>query len=107
MTRYLFVCAYAQSRSKYFAERFMEDGELALFCGHNEEADFKISKHYIEWADIVILLDKDIERTIHYHYMLTEDKQIIKHYIDDEPAIFNKEMLKLQNKLAREDEYYE
>lgn len=104
--RYLFVCAYAQSRSKWFAEKFMEDGELALFCGHVEDADFKISKQYIEWADIVILLDKDIERTIHYHYMLTEDKQIVKHYIEDEPVIFNRELKKLQNKLAKENGWY-
>jgi len=103
--RYLFVCAYAQSRSKYFAERFMEDGEKALFCGHCEDADFKINKHYIDWADVIVLLDKDIERTVHFKYLLNTEKQIFKHYIDDNPAIFRNEYRKVQNKV-KIDEWY-
>lgn len=101
--RYLFICAYAQSRSKYMAEEFMKMGYMSMFCGYLDDADFKITKEHIEWADTIILLCKHIERTIHYSYIVEGaeiyDKHLIKHYIDDEPSTFNKELTNLTTTL--------
>ena len=84
----LFVCAYGQSRSKWFAEKFMTMGCKALFCGYLPEADFILNKHYIEWADEIILLDRYIERENIYCELEVCGKLITKYYIDDEPQYF-------------------
>lgn len=102
--RYLFICAYAQSRSKFMAERFMETGKKAMFVGYEEDADFKITKEHIDWADVIILLCKHIERTVHYDYIQAkvadsnneeEYKHIIRYYIKDEPQRFEQEYVNL------------
>ena len=106
--RYLFVCAYAQSRSKFMAERFMDIGKRAMFVGYEDDADFKITKEHIDWADEIILLCEHIERTVHYDYIQAkvadsnneeEYKTYIKHYIDDEPQRFEQEYVSLMTTL--------
>lgn len=89
--RVLFICMYGQSRSRWFAEKFMTLGIKAMFCGHyTEHADFPITKHHIEWAEEIVLLDKDIKRTVHYDVILKSGKIVLEHFIEDEPYKFEK-----------------
>lgn len=103
--KYLFICAYAQSRSKAFSERFMKMGIKSMFAGHFvEEADFPLSKKHIEWADVIVFLDSGITKTtnletIHNYH----GKEIIKHYITDEPKYFEEEINILIHKLEKEN----
>jgi predicted protein tyrosine phosphatase len=103
--KYLFICNYGQSRSKWFAEQFMKKGKLALFCGINELADFRISKHYLEWADIIICLEEYIPKTLHNeaidYYTNNFDKCRVDFYIDDEPMKFYSKYLELEKNLVR------
>ena len=91
------------------AERFMDIGKRAMFVGYTEEADFKITKEHIDWADEIILLCKHIERTIHYDYIQAKvaDSEVeekyktyIKYYIDDEPQRFEQEYINLMTRLG-------
>ncbi len=84
----LFVCAYGQSRSKWFAEKFMSLGIKSMFCGYLDDADFPITKHHIYWADEIVLLDKDIKRTIHYEAIINSNKIVLENFIEDEPKLF-------------------
>lgn len=87
--RVLFICMYGQSRSRWFAEKFMTMGYKALWCGHyTEHADFPLTKHHIEWATEIVLLDKDIKRTVHYNVIMNSDKVVLEHYLEDEPGKF-------------------
>ena len=89
--RVLFVCMYGQSRSRWFAEKFMELGIKAMYCGHyTEHADFPITKHHIDWADEIVLLDKDIKRTVHYDVINKSGKVVLENFIEDEPHKFEK-----------------
>jgi len=88
--KYLFVCDYAQSRSKWFAERFMEFGRKAMFAGWvKEDADFPLTKEHLEWTDVIVLLDKDIKRQTDYDAIVGSGKRIIEHFIEDEPQYFD------------------
>lgn len=88
--RVLFVCAFAQSRSKWFAERFMDMGIKAMFCGHDIHADFPMTKKHIEWATEIVLLDKDIKRTHYYNMIKESNKEVLECFIQDEPYLFEK-----------------
>lgn len=88
--KYLFVCAFGQSRSRQFAEKTMLRGYRAMFCGYDDEADVKINKYIMKWADEVILLDEYINRTHHWNYLLFTKKSYTLFFIDDNPVMFNK-----------------
>jgi len=81
--KYLFVCQFGQSRSRWFAERFMEMGIKAVFCGWDSEADIKFNFPLIEWSDKIIVLDKDFET-----YNSIMDVDCLNFYIEDEPGNF-------------------
>jgi len=100
---YLFVCAFGQSRSRQFAEMAMKNGFKALFCGYLDEADFILNKHYLEWADVIILMDNYVERTIHYNAINNSNKIIIKYYIEDEPSTFKMLYPKLIREINKND----
>ncbi len=84
----LYLCAYGQSRSRYFAEQDMLRGKIALFCGYDEGADIHINLALIEWADRVVILDKDFVRDIEYHAVENLSEELIHNYIEDIPWKF-------------------
>lgn len=92
--RYLFICVFGESRSRYFAERFMEMGIKALPCGYDIEASIKFNKSLINWADEIILLDKHLTPECDYIMPNT----YIEYYINDEPVKFNKYFIDFLNK---------
>lgn len=97
--KYIFICAYAQSRSKYFAERFIQEGNLALFCGHQREADIILSQIHLDWSDVIVVLDKDIIYEPKPFDMLAEEqrkgKPVINFWIDDTPSTFEEKYQEL------------
>lgn len=94
--RYLFVCAFGQSRSRYFAEMFMKNGFMAIFCGYDSEADIVISKELVEWSDEIILLDKNNIKCKWLNHLL-EGKNSFNFFIEDIPTFFQVEFEKFLN----------
>ncbi len=90
--RWLFVCAYGQSRSRWFSERFMMMGVRSLFCGYEPEADIMFTRDLVEWADKIVCLDKDFHRVSWVDPFITEiinDKVVwIDYFIQDESNTF-------------------
>jgi len=88
----LFICDYAQSRSKYFAEKFQEHGYNAKYRGFCKEADYPLNNKIIDWSNIIIVLsnswiyEKEFEEFL--NYAEERGKDIRYCMIDDEPRIF-------------------
>lgn len=82
----LFICAFGQSRSRYFAEQMMLKGYMSLFCGYDKEADIKYNKELMLWATKIVILDNYFLQTSEGKYL---EKDHIKFYIDDEPSSHN------------------
>lgn len=91
--RILFVCAFGQSRSKFFAEKFMTLGYKAMFCGFDDLADFKISKAHIDWCDEIVLLDENWNKFDRVKTLISIAKEnnvtIIEHYLEDDQRYFD------------------
>lgn len=83
--RYLFVCMYGESRSRFFAEKMMQRGEMAMFSGWTDDAEPMIMPWMEEWADLIIILDKDIDR---FERRLDMSKSA-SFFIEDKPEEFN------------------
>ncbi len=90
--RWLFVCAYGQSRSRWFSERFMMMGIRSVFCGYEDEADIKFNRDLLEWADKIVCLDKDFHRLVWLDPFISDtvkDKNVwIDFFLDDDPQTF-------------------
>lgn len=102
--KYLFVCGFGQSRSLYFAERFMLKGMMALFCGFDDYADITFDAWNIKWADTIIVLDNahehDEESKEYLNFASSLNKEIILFHIQDEPELFNEkfnELIEMMN----------
>ena len=68
VTKTLFICAYAQSRSKWFAEMYMRKGRKAMFAGWCADADFPLNAQHLDWADEIVFLDKVLSALLVCHY---------------------------------------
>lgn len=100
--KYLFICQFGQSRSRYFAERFMEMGIKSLFCGFDDNADIVLNKNLIKHYDILIILDKDFYRNIKLIDLIDYyEKEYIKFYIDDEPINFDNKFREFMEKFEK------
>lgn len=93
--RILFICAFGESRSRFFAEKFMKLGYMAMFAGFDDYASIRVQKGMIEWADEIVILDKYWEKVDDVKSWIIEardgyDKTILEHYIEDEQQIFDK-----------------
>lgn len=89
---FLFICDYAQSRSKYFAEKFQEKGYNATYRGFSDEADYPLNEKIIDWSNVVVVLsnswlyEPEFENWL--KYAENTGKDIRYCMIDDEPRIF-------------------
>lgn len=92
----LFICAFGQSRSRYFAERMMELGYKSVFCGHDSYSDIQVKDQLISWADAVVILDEYFVKSAYWMYVkrteLMRNKKIIKYFIEDEPVYFEEKL---------------
>lgn len=53
----LFVCMFGQSRSKWFANRCIQENIDAKYCGWFQEADIVLNEELTLWADVIVILD--------------------------------------------------
>lgn len=83
----------------------MLKGSKSMFCGFDDEADFKLNKNHLKWANVIILLDKNIKRekifdTINsYVEEHPYTKKTLEYFIEDNPETFNKIYPKLVMKV--------
>lgn len=96
---FLFICDFSQSRSKYFAEKFIEKGYNAKFRGFSEDADYPLSEKIIDWSNMIIVLsnswmyEKEFKNWL--KYAESQGKEIRYCMIEDNPQIFPKEVEKI------------
>lgn len=95
--RILYICTFGQSRSRYFAEESMKLGYMSLFCGYDDEADFVLSKNYLDWATHIVILDSYFFKAMGLLDELN-NKKLILYYIDDEPVEFREWFINFRNK---------
>lgn len=102
----LFVCDYAQSRSKYFAQAFQEKGFNAKYRGFSNEADYPLNNTIIDWSDIIIVLSKSWVFVDEYADWLRlaefKGKDVRYCMIPDEPSIFDQNIKEVLGWLEEE-----
>ncbi len=95
----LFICDYAQSRSKYFAEKFQELGYNTKYRGFCKEADIPINEIILNWSNVVIVLSDSWLHDDEFHNWLkiaeSMKKEIRYFHISDEPGKFSEKFQKL------------
>ena len=75
MTKLLFVCSENRLRSPTGEEVFSAyDGVEAIGCGTNSDAETPISGDLIEWADVVLVMEKS-----HKNKVSKKFKELLKH----------------------------
>lgn len=106
--KYLFLCAYGQSRSTYFAQECMLHGFMTLFAGYykSDDNNIEMQEYHFEWADTIILLDESYKRDKVLKLVIDEwtekyKNKVIHYYIKDEPATFKKLFPKIINKINK------
>lgn len=92
--RVLFICMNGESRSRFFAEKFMKLGYMAMFAGYADNSFLIIQKGMFKWADEIVLLDKywNKDNAMQYYidYANENGKVVIEHYLEDEQIQFDK-----------------
>ena len=69
MKRLLFVCSENRLRSPTAEELFSEyDGVEAIGCGTNSDAETPLSGDLIEWADVVLVMEKSHRSKVSKRY---------------------------------------
>lgn len=91
--RILFICAYGQSRSRFFAEKFMSLGYKAMFAGFDELAEIRVQRGMFNWANEIVLLDEHWNKDTMTDFLVTEakslEKTVLEYYIADEQSKFD------------------
>ena len=62
-----------ESRSRFFAEKFMKLGYMAMFAGYADNSFLIIQKGMFKWADEIVLLDKYWNKDNAMQYCLLDD----------------------------------
>ncbi|MBW2998855.1 hypothetical protein KY321_04920 [Candidatus Woesearchaeota archaeon] len=97
----LTVCHNGILRSRILAEYLMEKGYNTQFCGVNEHSDNYITQQKVDFADIIIVLEKQWK-----DYITTRlevgNKKIIELDISEDPEVYGKEAVKLYKKDSHE-----
>ncbi len=104
MSKILFICSFGQSRSRWFAEKFMDNGIKAQFCGYDKEATPKLENWAIDWADIIVILDKHFSDNVNLiEFPNFSLKEVIHFHIEDKPYEFHQYLF---NNQKLRDLYY-
>jgi predicted protein tyrosine phosphatase len=85
MKRLLFICSENRLRSPTAEAVFSEyDGVEAIGAGTNADADTPVSGDLIEWADIVLVMEKVHRNKVSKKYKeLLKDKRVVVLEIPD------------------------
>lgn len=97
MKRLLFVCSENRLRSPTAETVFSEyDGVEAIGAGTNSDAETPVSGDLIEWADIILVMEKAHRNKVSKKYKsLLKDKRLIVLDIPDNYECMQPELIKL------------
>lgn len=97
MKRLLFVCSENRLRSPTGEEVFSEyEGVEAIGAGTNSDAETPVSGDLIEWADIILVMEKSHRNKISKKYKeLLKDKRLLVLDIPDNYERMQPELVKL------------
>lgn len=104
MKKLLFVCSENRLRSPTAEAVFSEyDGVEAIGAGTNSDADTPVSGDLIEWADVILVMEKTHRNKISKKYKpLLKNKRLIVLDIPDNYACMDPELIKLlKSKVSR------
>lgn len=88
--KYLFICAFGESRSKFYSDKFTLNGFNSKYCGFDKLAVNKFNSSLLKWSDVIIVLDEYFikYRAKYYLFNTIKHKTKIEFFIDDEPKNF-------------------
>ncbi|MEM6580363.1 MAG: phosphotyrosine protein phosphatase [Pseudomonadota bacterium] len=97
MKKLLFVCSENRLRSPTAEEVFSKyDGVEAIGCGTNSDAETTISGDLIEWADVVLVMEKSHRNKVSRKYRsLLKDKRVVCLDIPDHYERMQPELIRL------------
>ncbi len=97
MNKLLFVCSENRLRSPTAEAVFGEyDGVEAIGAGTNADAQTPVSGDLIEWADIILLMEKSHRNKISKKYKeLLKDKRLVVLEIPDNYECMQPELIQL------------
>lgn len=104
MKKLLFVCSENRLRSPTAEAVFSEyDGIEAIGAGTNKDAETPVSGDLIEWADIILVMEKTHRNKISKKYKeLLKDKRLVVLEIPDNYECMQPELMQLlKTKVAR------
>lgn len=97
MIRLLFVCSENRLRSPTGQEVFSQyEGVEAIGCGTNSDADTPLSGDLIEWADVILVMEKTHRNKVAKKYKeLLKLKRLVCLDIPDNYKRMQPELVKL------------
>ncbi|WP_100658818.1 low molecular weight protein tyrosine phosphatase family protein [Alteromonas flava] len=104
MTRLLFVCSENRLRSPTGEEVFSAyDNVEAIGCGTNKDAETPISGDLVEWADVILVMEKTHKNKVAKKYKeLLQGKRLVCLDIPDNYDRMQPELVRiLQNRVPK------
>ncbi len=104
MTKLLFVCSENRLRSPTGEEVFSAySGVEAIGCGTNSDAETPLSGDLVEWADVILVMEKTHKNKVSKKYKeLLKNKRLVCLDIPDNYDRMQPELVKLlKNKVPR------
>ncbi|MBO2650771.1 low molecular weight protein tyrosine phosphatase family protein [Shewanella algae] len=104
MTKLLFVCSENRLRSPTGEEVFSAyEGVEAIGCGTNSDAETPLSGDLVEWADVILVMEKSHKNKVSKKYKeLLKNKRLVCLDIPDNYDRMQPELVKLlKNKVPK------
>lgn len=97
MTKLLFVCSENRLRSPTGEEVFSAyPGVEAIGCGTNSDADTPLSGDLVEWADVILVMEKTHKTKVSKKYeTLLKNKRVVCLDIPDNYARMQPELSRI------------
>ena len=97
MKRYLFVCSQNRLRSPTAEQVFAVRGDIEVAsAGTNSNAETPLSAELIDWADIIVVMEKAHRNKVQKRYrQWLKDKRLICLDIPDEYEFMDEELVRL------------
>ncbi|WP_416306976.1 low molecular weight protein tyrosine phosphatase family protein [Neptunicella sp. SCSIO 80796] len=104
MTKLLFVCSENRLRSPTGEEVFSAyEGVEAIGCGTNSDAETPLSGDLVEWADVILVMEKSHKNKVSKKYKeLLKNKRLVCLDIPDNYDRMQPELVRLlKNKVPK------
>lgn len=97
----LFVCTMARLRSKTACHTFQSVINPCKYAGTDIEADIKITKELMDWADIVVCMELCHKSKLRRKFKGYSSKMIVLDIQDDYEYMDTELIMKLKSKSSR------